>query len=215
MTLGRPRWPLVLLVVVWAAYLMVRAAEGGGFVERALKGLLMPALLAWVVTRPDARPSRWLVLGLVFATIGDIAIDVDFVAGMLGFLAMQLCYIVGFIGLGALTQLRRTWPVAVAYASVWVGANLALGPSLGALRIPVLVYSLALCSMAALGTGVSAQVGIGAALFLLSDSLIAIDRAGVEVPLATALVMPTYLAGQWCIAAGWMTRARVPVSAAP
>jgi uncharacterized membrane protein YhhN len=199
-----PAWATALLLVTWAAYLTVGLLEPGVPLERVLKGLLMPALLVWVLARVGARSPRWLVLGLVLATVGDIAIDVEFVAGMLAFLGMQLCYIAGFLGLGAADVLRRRWPIALAYAAIWAVANLVLGPGLGDLRLHVLVYSLAICAMAALACGVNAIVGVGAALFLISDSLIAVDQVGLDLPLASALVMPTYLAGQYGIASGWV-----------
>ncbi|HEX6888618.1 MAG TPA: lysoplasmalogenase [Candidatus Nanopelagicales bacterium] len=193
-----------MLVLTWGTYLAVRLLQPGVPLERVLKGLLMPALLVWVLARVSGPAPKGLVLGLVLATVGDIAIDVNFIAGMLGFLGMQLCYIAGFVGLGAAGALRRRWPIALAYAGIWAGANLVLGPALGDLRLPVLVYSLAICVMAALGCGVNATVGLGAALFLISDALIAVDRAGLDLPLGSALVMPTYLAGQYWIASGWV-----------
>lgn len=195
----------VVLVATWAAYLVALYLLPWPGLERVLKGLLMPALLLWVLAAAGRGAApRWLVAGLVFATVGDIAIDITFVAGMLGFLVMQLCYIAGFVHAGAVRRIRvRWWPV-LAYAVIWLAANLALGPQLGELRVPVAVYSLAICAMAALATGLNARVGIGAALFVVSDALIAAGEAGVDLPLRSVLVMPTYLAAQWCIASGWL-----------
>jgi uncharacterized membrane protein YhhN len=206
------RWPVpepvarLVLVTTWASYLVVLYLLPWEGVERVLKGLLMPALLLWVLAAARGAAPRWLVLGLVLATVGDIAIDVDLVAGLVGFLLMQLAYVVGFLRAGAARDLRRRWWAAAAYATFCVGVNVALGPSLGELRLPALVYSVVICTMAALAAGMNARVGIGAALFVLSDALIAAGEAGLQVPLRSALVMPTYLLGQWCIASGWLQR---------
>ena len=89
---------------------------------------------------------------------------------------------------------------------MWITVNLALGPALGDLRLPVLVYSAALCTMAALGAGVNARIGVGAALFLISDTLIACGEADLDYVGRSALVMPTYLAAQYLIATGWLRR---------
>ena len=62
---------------------------------------------------PRLAAPRWLVAGLVFATVGDIAILYVFELGILGFLVMQICYIAGFLGLGAVRGLRRRWPAAL------------------------------------------------------------------------------------------------------
>ena len=203
----RPRAAWLLLLVLWAGYFLAAWLDVAVPVERVLKGLLMPALLLCVLATLRDRSPRWLAVGLVFATVGDIAIDVSFEAGLLGFLVMQVCYIVGFVGLGA-TRTRSVRLAAAGYGLVWIVVNLVLGPTFGELRIPVLIYSAALCTMAALGAGVNARVGIGAALFLISDTLIACGQADLDFAGRSALVMPTYLAGQYLIATGWMRRIR-------
>ena len=195
----------ILLAVVWAAFFLCVWLGAPDTVERTLKGLLMPALLLCVVVAQGARAPFWLVLGLIFATIGDIAIDVTLEAGLLGFLGMQICYIVGFLRLGAAWAPTARW-AALGYGLVWITVNLALGPALGDLRLPVLVYSAALCTMAALGAGVNARIGVGAALFLISDTLIACGEADLDFVGRSALVMPTYLAAQYLIATGWLRR---------
>lgn len=205
------QWPWVVLAVLWAAYFAVAWLDAPTVTERVLKGLLMPVLLvAALIALGDARPRTplpvWLVAGLVFATVGDIAIDVRFEAGLAGFLVMQICYIVGFVGLGALAGLRTRWWAALGYGLLWIGINVFLGPTLGALQVPVLVYSAAICVMAALGAGVSTRVGFGALLFVISDSLIALGEADVHVAGRAYLVMPTYLLGQYLIATGWVRR---------
>lgn len=201
-----PKTAWLVVAVVWGGYFLLRAVDAAEPADRVAKGLLMPALLLWVLAALGTRSPRWLVAGLVFATVGDIAILVTLEAGLVGFLVMQLCYIAGFLGLGAAGALRRRWPVIAGYAAIWLGVNVGLGPSLGALQLPVLVYSLAICTMAALAAGVSSRVGLGAALFLFSDALIALGEAGVEPPGRAALIMPTYLAGQYLIATGWVRR---------
>lgn len=206
-----PRAAWLVVAAVWAGYFLVRTLDAAGPVERVAKGLLMPALLLWVLAALGPAAPRWLVAGLVFVTVGDIAIDVTLEAGLVGFLVMQICYIAGFLALGAAGGLRRRWRVAAGYAAVWIGVNAVLGPSLGDLQVPVLVYSLAICVMASLAAGVSTRVGLGAALFLLSDALIALGEAGIGLPGRAVLIMPTYLAGQYLIATGWARLVRPDV----
>jgi uncharacterized membrane protein YhhN len=201
----RAAW--IAVATVWATYVLARTLDAE-VVVRITKGLLIPMLLLWAWTALGRAIPRWLVAGLVFATIGDIAIDIRFEAGMLGFLVMQLCYIAGFLALGAARGLLSRWPVGVLYAGICVGANVVLGPALGDLRIPVLVYSLAICVMAALASGVSRRVGIGALLFLLSDALLGMGKADVDFAGRAFLVMPMYLAGQYLITTGWVRRVR-------
>lgn len=206
LALTRQRWAWLLVGVLWVVYLLLSAIDAAQWIQHVAKWMLMPALLLWVVVALGPAAPRWLVAGLVFATVGDIAILYVFEFGILGFLVMQVCYTVGFLGLGAWGALQRRWTPAVVYAAIWLAVNVGLGPQFGDLRIPVLVYSAAICTMASLATGVSTRVGIGAALFLVSDMFLAFGEADIDFAGRSAIVMPTYLAGQYLIATGWARR---------
>jgi uncharacterized membrane protein YhhN len=195
---------------------VVLVALGGPEAVRiVIKGLLMPSLLLWVLVALGPAAPRLLVAGLVLATVGDIGLEFDatFLLGMAGFLAMQVCYVLGFIGLGAWPAVRRNWPIALGYLAFWVGANLVLGPRLDDLRIPILVYSLGLCVMAVFAAGVGRRVGTGGLLFLISDMLIGLQLADLDFAGRGVVVMLTYLPAQYLIATGWARRVRpdVPV----
>jgi uncharacterized membrane protein YhhN len=190
----------------WLTYLMMQVAGFEGPLRLVVKGMLMATLLGWVLVALGPRAPRWLVAGLAFAVLGDVLLDVRFELGMVGFLLMQICYIVGFLRLGAWQGLRARWPIGVGYLIVGLGANIALGPHLGSLAIPVLVYSTAILSMAALASGVGSRVGLGGALFVISDALIGVDKAGAGFPGRGMVVMVTYLAAQYLIATGWARR---------
>lgn len=190
----------------WSTYLMMQATGFEGPLRLLVKGMLMATLLGWVLVALGPRAPRWLVAGLAFAVLGDVLLDVRFEVGMVGFLLMQISYIVGFLRLGAWKGLRARWLIGVAYLIVGVGANVALGPHLGSLAIPVLVYSTAILSMAALASGVDSRVGLGGLLFVISDALIGVDKAGAGFPGRGMVVMLTYLAAQYLIATGWARR---------
>ncbi len=206
--LSRQRAAWVVVGIIWAAYLVVDALGGAGPSQTALKGLLMPSLLLWVILALGATAPRLLVVGLVFATLGDVGLQFDslFLVGMAGFFAMQVCYVLGFLQLGAWPRVRRTWGIAAGYLAFWVAANAALGPRLGEFRVPILIYSLALCVMATFAAGVDRRVGLGGLLFLLSDMLIGVDLADLGFPGRGMVVMVTYLAAQYLIATGWARR---------
>ena len=80
-----------------------------------------------------------------------------------------------------------------------------LVPHLGDMRVPVMVY---LCII--LGMGVAVAVGtanhfvviIGACFFILSDSLIAVNRFLVPISASSLLIMTTYYTGQFQLAFG-------------
>ena len=80
-----------------------------------------------------------------------------------------------------------------------------LFPRLGDMLIPVAAYLFIILAMgisAALGTANRTLVIVGALLFILSDSLIAINRFLTPVPLAGFLIMITYYLAQFFITFG-------------
>jgi uncharacterized membrane protein YhhN len=194
------------------------AADGVGadLVSDLTKPLLVPLLLVWVLVATDRRPPRWLAIGLGFAFLGDVLLQLPgtlwFLAGMGAFLVMQVCYLVGFAALGSYARLRAQPLVVLGWVLLWVALNLVVGPQLGELRWPILVYSVALTAMAAaaVATG-DRRIGVGGVLFLISDLLIGLRAAGLEVPASGVLVMSTYLAAQYLIATGWVDRAGASV----
>lgn len=203
------RWPLVAFVVVAVTHLVALTWDLGP-VAVVTKVLLVPLLVLWVLRTPE-RP-RLLVVGLVLAWLGDVALelpgDAAFLLGLLLFLGMQVCYIRGFLALGAMDVLRRRWWIPAAYGVVWLGVNLVLGPSLGALRWPMVAYSVALTVMAVAAAGVSVPVGVGGALFLVSDLLIAVGAADHDFAGRDVVVMATYAAAQLLIVTGWVAAVR-------
>lgn len=207
-SLSRQRTAWVVVGILWTAYLIMDEVGGPGPSHTAVKGLLMPSLLVWVVLALGAAAPRLLVVGLAFATVGDVGLEFDalFLVGMGGFFAMQVCYVLGFIGMGAWPNVRRNWTIAAGYLAFWMAANALLGPRLDDLRVPILLYSLALCVMATFAAGVDRRVGLGGMLFLISDMLIGVDLADLDLPGRAMIVMVTYLAAQYLIATGWARR---------
>ena len=204
----------VLLAFLAVCVVNVGAVAAGlDVVATATKPFLVGLLIVWAWLACDRRPPRMLLLGLVLALLGDMLLEVPgtlaFLAGMGAFLAMQVCYIRGFLALGAGSWLRARPAVVVGWVLLWVALNVVLGPMLGELRWPIAVYSLALVTMAAcaLATG-SRVIGIGGVLFLASDLLIGLRAADVDVPASGVLVMSTYAAAQALIVLGWVAVVR-------
>lgn len=207
----QPRGPLVAFLVVSAVNVLAVAA-GLDVVATITKPFIVGLLLVWAWLATDRRPPRLLMAGLAFALLGDLLLEVPgtiaFLAGMGAFLAMQLCYIAGFLGLGARARLRP--PVVAAWAALWLVLNVVLGPLLGDLRWPITVYSLALVAMAACAVATGSRlVGVGGVLFLVSDLLIGLRAAEVSIPASGVLVMATYAAAQALIVLGWVALVRV------
>ncbi|MET7620593.1 lysoplasmalogenase [Streptomyces sp. NPDC005408] len=182
-----------LAVAVDLGSLLVGAGAG----HQIAKPLLMPLLAAHVYARGG---PRLLVAALLCGWGGDVFLlssaDLAFLLGMGCFAAGHVCYLVLF-GKG------RTHPgLGILYGIALVGAVAALWPDLPSdLRIPVAGYSVLLTAMAYRSSRLGLLVGLGGALFLLSDMLIATGVAHwPQLPRPDFWIMLTYLCAQALLA---------------
>jgi len=197
------------------------AALSAGYLGCALAGLtpgqdiskplLMPLLaLAMGLWARPVRPSgaaRLLLGALLASCAGDTLLLFGgpwFLAGMGGFAVAHVCYISLFVRGGALRDRARLLRAATAYGLLWIILISLLWPDLTpALRLPLAGYSLLLAGTAVTSAGLSRRTGLGGALFLLSDSLIATGLAHwPQLPVPDFWVMATYLTGQYLLASG-------------
>ncbi len=174
------------------------AATGLDRARRLTKPLLMPSLM---VGR-DRPTQRALALG----GVGDVALlgsgDVAFMAGLGSFLASHVAWIVVLRQRPRVGRLRARPVLATPYVAAFAGLNAYLWKRTGKDRIPVVVYSTVLLTMslAALDSG-SPKAAAGGALFLASDSLLALEKFGdVHLPGHGGLVMATYASAQALLA---------------
>jgi hypothetical protein len=101
-------------------------------------------------------------------------------------------------------RLRAQPVLAVPHLAAFGAVNAYLWKRTGKDRIPVLVYSAALLAMslAALDSG-SPRTAAGGALFLASDTLLALEKfGGLHLPAHEGLVMATYTSAQALLACG-------------
>jgi alkenylglycerophosphocholine hydrolase len=174
----------------------------------------IPALALAVMVRSARRDAYGaaLAIGLLLSAVGDALLERSdhFVAGLATFLCAHLAYIAAFLH----NEHRWRWKRAVPFA-VWLLAAFAwLRPGLGDMTIPVVLYMLAIGTMmwrAAVRWGDhpgAAEAVVGATLFGLSDTLIAIDRFRAPIPGAAAFaIIVLYWAGQTGIAASALVAA--------
>ncbi len=154
-----------------------------------------------------------LAVALACSCMGDVILDLDanrlFVQGLLAFLTAHFIYILLFV---------RNWsrPLRPGGAQLLLAAMVLLfslvlanwfAPSLGTFAKPVMLYVCVITVMVvtAILAGFSTRwIVVGAILFLISDSLIAIHKFRTPVPWRDYLVWASYYLGQYGIAIGFL-----------
>lgn len=186
------------------------------------KPLIMLSLLFW--TRDYLKTYQWLWIGMWFGLGGDIFLMIRgkdlFVAGLSSFLVMQILYIVAFsktLTPEGKKELRNIWwrralPFAVYGLSFLAILHQPIAGNTASkgLWVPVVAYSMCLCSMGvaaafrkgSVNDGSYSWVLVGAVLFILSDSTIALNKFLQHFEASSLLVMTTYAAAQWLIVWG-------------
>ncbi len=183
---------LFFLILVFNILSAELGWEAGVFVT---KPLLMP-LLGWLLVGSDGARVKWVWFALVFSWLGDMLLMLPmdlFVFGLGSFLLAHIFYIRHFWGVWNRAQITFR-PLYLLLVGLYLGLLLyLLFPTLGSLQVPVIVYGLVISTMLLLALH-SGRSGYrwGAALFVLSDSILAINKFHTPLPLSALWVMGTY-----------------------
>jgi uncharacterized membrane protein YhhN len=184
------------------------------------KPMITISLAAYYLSSVQTR-SLVILAALVFSCLGDSFLMYEaknqlyFLAGLVSFFLAHAAYIFSYAQhrleeshspLAGVHRLRLAFPVVLA----GTGLVLILYPALGPLRIPVILYATVLVWMvlqALFRYGYTTPesfwlVFAGALLFMISDSILAIDKFLTSVTEAGMLIMITYIAAQVLIVEG-------------
>lgn len=187
------------------------------WVELISKPVPVLCMAFGLFTQPAKERYQWaVIIGLLLSATADVVISIHFIGGVVVFLLAHLAYIVAF-----LQDSRKPflWWAVLAYGyGVVVFIYLTSAGDLGDLTIPVLLYAVVITTMlwraaARVGTAdISERSGwsgfLGAAFFVLSDTLLIIRMVVGPIPLGGIIVMLTYWVGQLGItlSAAWQGR---------
>lgn len=170
-------------------------------------------LLQLALTRSTGKVRTLLATGLVLSAIGDVLLALDglFVQGLAAFLLAQITYTVLFMRQSRWQPRRLPWTaLIVVYAGV---STLVIIPQASDMQIPVTAYMVAI-SLMAISAGFRDDarflwVAVGALVFMVSDTLIAIDRFVSPLEHAGIAVMASYYLAQALIVIGVVRHAAV------
>ena len=182
------------------------------------KPLIMISLGAyyWAAVTREER-SLMVIAAIVSSLAGDVLLmfPSQFIAGLITFLISHLLYIVAYrqhrdeldeSPLKGVHMIRLAFPIILA----GTGLIIILYPALGDMRIPVIIYAVVLVLMALnalfrFGRTTATSfwmVFSGAVLFMISDSVLAINKFLSPFEEAGFLIMLTYMAAQLSIIRG-------------
>lgn len=157
--------------------------------------------------------DKWMLMAFFFSLLGDTFLmfsgEKYFMFGLGSFLITHLFYIFTF---------SRNWLKSNILARIFfvifsiIMLFLLQHNISNSLIIPIVIYMITITIMAISASERNANsesyrmVLLGAILFLLSDSLIALDKFVVPIPFQTFLIMGTYVLAQYLIAVGFLKR---------
>lgn len=193
--LVRPGALYLAALVAGVSFCLPAWLDWGGAAVIAWKGAGAGLLALWAASLAKSRDGWWIAAVLACGAVGDVLLDaVSLTAGAAAFLVGHVLATILYGRHGA-----RAWTMIVGAIAMAFAAWLITRDS------GVAIYGSALGAMAAsaIDSTLPRRVGLGAALFALSDLLIFArlgPLAGSDLP--RLLVWPTYFAGQALIAHG-------------
>lgn len=201
---ARTLFALAALVALADWIAVARHRKGIEYVCKPLVLVLLAGCaLLLVPAAGEAQRRAFFTGGLALSLLGDVFLVLPrdaFLAGLASFLAAHVLYVTGFLSAGA--SLGRALAVSavvlLALAPIaWRVLRALLASDRRRLVPPVVVYLLALALLlgAAVASGDRIAV-VGAAIFLLSDALLAWNRFVRPRPILPLAVIVTYHVAQ-------------------
>lgn len=212
----RSPW-LAGFAVVAVVHLVLNATDAGPW-DSITKSLLAPLLLGWVL---EQRGPRLLAIALGLCFLGDLFMEFEnlFVVGMAAFAGAHVCFIWLFVQRGAVAKLReRPWIVLVYVLAGLIVVAWSWGGLEPGLRPVIPFYAALLIGTASTALAVDVRAGVGGALFLLSDGIIALAEAGrfdPEAALTGLAIMVLYIGAIAQLTVGILTKEKRTLAAGP
>jgi uncharacterized membrane protein YhhN len=173
----------------------------------AMVGLFSVAVLAGA---GDSTYGRWLLVALALGLVGDVLLLEDtpnrFVGGLAAFLVGHLAYVASFVTVGLDRPSWGWFGLLVLVAALVVGRRIlpgAVAEGGAGLAGAVAAYMTVIGAMAVTGWATGRPlVGVGASLFVVSDTVLAMGKFVAERRWGPAVVIVTYHLAQALIVAG-------------
>ena len=187
--------------------------------RQATKPFLMTFLMLYFIRETSFKPSalkKLIVLALVFSWMGDVLLmfetrdEIFFIFGLVAFLMAHIFYILFFEKIILKENLKKRYWIFLPVMVYYVVLISVLSPTLEDMKWPVCVYGIIISYMLikAFQTGGAQNrkavlyLITGAVLFVISDSVLALNKFYQPFEFAGIFIMGTYGLAQLLITFG-------------
>jgi uncharacterized membrane protein YhhN len=210
-------WILLFLIVLAGDLVAIQFHDN--LLHSVFKPLIIPVIIGYLdsqVKNLTKSISKWVLYALLFSLAGDVLLmfqeknSIFFLLGLSAFLIAHIFYIIFFNNVWIIEKVRNNYFLVVVVLVYYVALISILLPNLGDMKIPVLVYGFVISWMLMMALNMlfirNKQAGqwivTGAFLFVLSDSLLAMNMFYQPFASAGVLIMLTYGLAQFFIVQG-------------
>ena len=187
--------------------------------EYIFKPLIIIWLMSYFVLQSrhvQSRLKKWVILALLFSWLGDVLLmfqednPLFFLLGLSSFLIAHIFYILFFHFVRMKERVKSKWYLLLMVAVYYAVLIVILSPYLGDMKLPVQIYAVVISFMFMLAMHMlfikNKSAGLwmmmGALLFVISDSILAINKFYQSFEMAGIVVMLTYGLAQLFITEG-------------
>lgn len=187
--------------------------------EYVFKPLIVIYLLAYFTLQTRVVKSnlkKWVIGALLFSWLGDMFLmlqedkSIFFLLGLSSFLVAHLFYILFFHFIRLNENIKSRWQMMLIVVTYYMGMIIFLSPYLGDMKLPVRIYAIVISFMFMLAMHMlfirNKMAGrwmmLGSFLFVISDSILAINKFYQSFQTAGVVIMLAYGLAQFFIIEG-------------
>jgi len=188
-------------------------------IQLIAKPLLMPLLGAYFISQTNSIKSplkKWILIALLFSLAGDVVLmfqeksSIYFMLGLVAFLFAHIFYIFFFHNIRVIENMKSKAWLLLIVVTYYAGLITFLSPYLGDMKLPVRIYGIVISFMFLLAMhmlfiknkNAGIWMMIGALLFVVSDSVLAINKFYRPFEMAGIIIILTYILAQFFIIEG-------------
>jgi len=201
--------PLSLFIIVCILDLIGIYLEHTTIIFMAKPFLMITLFWYYIVNTKTV--NKLFVVGLFFSFLGDVLLlgtgELYFILGLLFFLIAHVFYIIMVVKLLKSTKLSQVLLASIPYLLIFTSLLIILYSGLGDMKIPVIVYAITITVL-----GISTLIlflqnktkthlilVFGVLIFIISDSVLALNMFYKKQPIYPLLIISTYVIAQYLI----------------